>query len=315
MYFIRLLLLLFCAVALAACSEETPEKTTLVTQTSQKGETSSSIKDNQSESTSSGSGGVNVRILPESPTSSDCLQAAIQGGPGSKNIVWKVNDEIVSTGTDPQLCNVSFKRNDTVSVEVGTLDKGAQVSVSIGNSLPRVIDISSTPDEIFAGVDVSVSPVAEDADDDDVSFTYQWLVNGAADPLLTEATLPGNKFSKGDTIQVLIVPNDFFEDGPTYESYAQLVPNAAPMIISEPPQSISSLDYRYQVEVSDPDDSQFTYRLDEAPDGMEIDPASGLIRWSLADIVPGDYTIAIIVTDPEGAEGAQEYSLTLGAPE
>ena len=65
--------------------------------------------------------------------------------------------------------------------------------------------------------------------------------------------------------------------------------------------------------MSDPDDSQFTYRLDAAPEGMEIDSASGLIRWSLVDVTPGDYTIAIIVTDPEGAEGAQEYSLSLGA--
>jgi hypothetical protein len=187
--------------------------------------------------------------------------------------------------------------------------------VSICNSPPRVVDISSTPAEIYAGTDITVAPVAEDVDDDSVDFTYQWLINGEADPVLTEATLAGDKFTKGDTVQVLIVPNDFFDDGPTYESYAQTIPNASPRITSEPPQGITSLDYRYQVEVSDPDDSAFTYRLDESPEGMTIDENSGLIEWSLADVAPGDYTIAVIVADSEGVETAQAYTLSLGAPQ
>ena len=82
-----------------------------------------------------------------------------------------------------------------------------------------------------------------------------------------------------------------------------------------PPQGIASLDYRYQIEVSDPDDSTFTYRLDHAPEGMTIDESSGLIEWSLAEVAPGDYTIAIIAADSDGAETAQEYTLTLGAPQ
>ena len=87
---------------------------------------------------------------------------------------------------------------------------------------------------------------------------------------------------------------------------------AAPQITSAPPQGITSLDYIYQVEVSDPDDSEFTYRLDAAPEGMAIDESSGLIQWSLVDVSPGDYTIAIVIADLEGAEAAQEYTLSLG---
>jgi hypothetical protein len=34
-----------------------------------------------------------------------------------------------------------------------------------------------------------------------------------------------------------------------------------------------------------------------------------------AGVNPGEYTIAIVVTDPDGAEGAQEYKLTLGEPQ
>ena len=108
-----------------------------------------------------------------------------------------------------------------------------------------------------------------------------------------------------------IVPNDFYEAGPTYTSYSMAVPNAAPVITSQPPQGITSLKYEYQVVASDPDDSVFTYRLDEAPDGMTIDENTGLIEWDLVEATPGDHTIAIIVSDPAGAEAAQEYTLTL----
>jgi len=314
MGYIRPVLIFCICLVFAACGEDAPVRSAL-TPTVEPPPASQTATTSQAKAVSQSAGGVTVQILPENPTSTGCLRAVSQGAPGRSSITWRVNGEVVSTGTNSQFCSDSYKRDDTVTVEVGTSDKGAQASTSIGNSLPRVVDISSTPDEIFAGTDVSVTPVAEDVDGDDVDFTYQWVINGDADPLLTAATLPGDKFTKGDSIQVLIVPNDFFEDGPTYESYATSVPNAAPSITSQPPQGISSLDYRYQVEVKDPDDSLFTYRLDDAPEGTEIDPASGLIRWSLVDVAPGDYTIAIIVTDPEGAEGAQEYSLSLGDPQ
>jgi hypothetical protein len=156
-----------------------------------------------------------------------------------------------------------------------------------------------------------VTPVAEDDDGDDVDFSYQWLINGEPDPQFTDATLPAGAFAKGDRLQVQIVPNDFYDDGPTYTSFATVVANAPPVITSKPPEGIASLDYAYQVVVSDPDDDTFTYRLEEAPDGMTIDENTGLIAWSLIEASPGEHTIAIIVSDPDGAETAQEYTLTL----
>jgi hypothetical protein len=261
--------------------------------------------------TGQGAGGVAVQILPEEPTSEGCLRALTKGALGRSGIVWLVNDTIVKQGTEPTLCSDQYSRDDVVTVRVGTVDQGAEASVKIINSPPKVVNISSTPAEIYAGTDVTVSAVAEDPDGDDVDFSYQWLINGVENPELTEAVLPGSAFTKGDNIQVQIIPNDFFVDGPVYESYAMLVPNAAPRIVSEPPQGISSLEYTYQVAASDPDDSSFTFSLAEAPEGMTIDESSGLIEWSLIEATPGDHTIAILVRDPEGAEAAQEYTLSL----
>jgi len=315
MRFLCSVFFLLSSLALTACGDEPSEQTASKTQSSAASEASQPSTQSQSVSATQSAGGVTVNILPENPTSTGCLRAVVKGHPGRSAVVWTVNGETVSSGTDTQFCSENYKRNDNVTITVGTNDIGAKATVSIGNSLPRIVSISSTPENIFAGADISVTPVAEDADGDSVDFTYQWLVNGDADPVLTEPTLPGDRFTKGDSIQVLIVPNDFFEDGPTYESYAQTVPNAAPQITSAPPQGIASLDYRYQIEVSDPDDSTFTYRLDDAPEGMTIDENNGLIEWPLVDVTPGDYTIAIIVADSEGVETAQEYTLSLGAPQ
>lgn len=303
-----------CLFSLTACGEESqPEnkqankgQSPVVAQDSAKAKT---VSVNQA------SGSIKLQFLPNNPTTTDCLSVVVVGQPGRPGIRWQVNGQLLEGQSDSRLCGDFFSRGDLVTAEAGTNDVGGSVTVTIGNALPMVTDISATPEQVAAGQPLTVVPVAEDADGDDVDFTYQWLVNGNADPLLTEATLPGDKFSKGDSLQVLIVPNDFYEDGPTYESYAMVVPNAAPQIISQPPQGISSLNYTYQVEANDPDDSLFTYHLSEAPDGMTIDETSGLVQWSLIAVPPGEYSIVIIVTDPDGAEGGQGYNLTLGAPQ
>lgn len=261
------------------------------------------------------SGGVSIEIRPAQPTSEDCVRAIIQGTPGSSLVIWSVNGSSVLTGTETLLCSDHFSRGDTVSVQVGTKDQGGTDSVTIVNSPPRITGFSASPENIFPGQNIEVFPEADDADGDTVDFSYQWHINGEADVRWTEAVLPAEAFTKGDVIQVQVIPNDFFEDGPVYTSYAMEVPNAPPQIISSPPETITSLDYRYQVDVQDPDDKQFSYRLEEAPEGMTIDAATGLISWSLTNVKPGDYRIAIVVTDASGAEAAQEYLLSLQAPQ
>jgi hypothetical protein len=306
------LIVFFCAI-LGACGEDAPPPAVssappdATTQEPADGEKKPVVGKGANE----GMGGVTVSILPENPTARGCLRAVVRGVPGSHLVVWSVNGTTVATGTGTQLCSEHFRRDDQVSVVVGTSDVGGSATVVIGNSLPRVVNITSTPKEIFSGVEVTVSPVAEDDDGDDVDFSYQWLINGEPNPQLTDATLPADAFTKGDSLQVQIIPNDFFADGPVYSSFATVVSNAPPVITSEPPQGIESLNYEYQVVVSDPDDTIFTYRLEEAPQGMTIDEHTGLIKWSLVEATPGEHRIAIIVADQDGAEAAQEYILTL----
>ena len=315
MSLIRLVIIGFLCAMLGACGEDAPQPApatpSATPETSPQSPDSGQSPQPVVKGGGPGSGGVSVAILPESPTAKDCLRATIRGVPGSSLVTWSVNGITVASGTETQLCGKNYVRGDQVTVNVGTSDVGGRATVTISNSLPRIVDVSSTPEVIVSGVAVTVTPVAEDDDGDDIDFSYQWLINGEPDPRLTDATLPVGSFAKGDSLQVQIIPNDFYDDGPMYTSFATIVDNAPPVITSTPPEGIASLDYKYQVVANDPDDDTFTYRLEEAPDGMTIDEHTGLVEWSLVEATPGEHTIAIIVSDPDGAEAAQEYKLTL----
>lgn len=255
---------------------------------------------------------VMVSILPTAPTSSDCLSLHIDGMPANSRISWRINEQPAGTGGPVKLCG-GFRRGDKVAVKVGSAETGGETNVTIANSPPRITSISSTPDQVFADSNIQITPAAEDKDDDPVEFRYQWLINGEASPFLTEATLPENYFNKGDVIQLRITPFDGFDEGPVYESYKMTIPNAPPRIESNPPQTFESLEYSYQVRANDPDDDNLAWRLDKAPQGMTINPADGLVSWPLAGVKPGAYPMRIVVSDPDGAEAFQEFTLTLGA--
>lgn len=260
------------------------------------------------------SGRVGVQIIPGQPTSADCLSAVTTGISGQSQYRWYVNEQLIPGQSESRLCGEFYKRGDQVAVAFGSGAAAAKVSVAIANSPPKITAISATPDQVFADSDIQVVPVAEDKDGDPVEFRYQWLINGEASPFLTGSTLAGDHFNKGDVIQVKITPFDGFDEGQVYESFAMTIPNAPPLIDSQPPQQFEALEYSYQVKASDVDGDKLVYALAKAPRGMTIDPGTGLISWPLSEVSPGAYPLKIVVSDPDGVEAYQEFTLTLGAP-
>ncbi len=80
--------------------------------------------------------------------------------------------------------------------------------------------------------------------------------------------------------------------------------------VSEP-ELLTAGDYFYPVAANDPDGDAIVYRLLEAPAGMTIDAATGVIRWSKADAGIGSYPVLIEVEDPFGATDQQVYDLAV----
>lgn len=253
-----------------------------------------------------------VSIIPDQPTADGCLKALVSESP-QVSYQWEINGREVEGQTLNVLCE-GLRRDDLVKVTVKAGKLTGSASVTLGNSPPRITEVSINTDALLSHTDLVVKAEVIDVDGDWVNLRFQWYVNELTDPTLSESTLPANRYARGDKIRFTIVATDGRAESKLYESAIATVPNALPVIVSNPPEGITSLDYRYQVEVKDPDDSTFTFRLADAPNGMRIGEKNGLIEWSLVGVAPGDYTITIIAADPMGAEAAQGYRLTLGAP-
>ncbi|MGD9356741.1 MAG: FlgD immunoglobulin-like domain containing protein [Chromatiales bacterium] len=93
--------------------------------------------------------------------------------------------------------------------------------------------------------------------------------------------------------------------------------NNPPVIYSAPPADAQvGLRYFYDVEGHDPDRDVLTYRVIDAPPGMSIDPATGILEWVPAPGQDGARTVLVEAEDPEGLIAAQKFEIYVeGAPD
>ena len=142
--------------------------------------------------------------------------------------VWYIDDG--STGTfveDPAVSTSVYpagktKKHDLLYVEVTPYNEfgdGATEStpvVEIENSPPEQPSIALDPSapEPDDNVQAVILVGSYDADGDAVTYSYAWFVNGL-DAGYTTNVLPQEAFENGDTIEVIVTPNDGEEDGPS----------------------------------------------------------------------------------------------------
>lgn len=90
--------------------------------------------------------------------------------------------------------------------------------------------------------------------------------------------------------------------------------NHPPIISSQANTSIHLLQdgsaiYEYQVIASDIDGDTLTYRLLQRPNGMLIDPSSGLLAWNPSVAQIGNHTVTLEVSDGLGGLAEQQFVL------
>lgn len=72
--------------------------------------------------------------------------------------------------------------------------------------------------------------------------------------------------------------------------------NQAPIITSDPITVAKwNIEYIYKVEATDPNDDTMNYSLTVSPEGMAIDPDTGVIEWkpSLSQLGSNDVTVEV----------------------
>lgn len=153
---------------------------------------------------------------------------------------------------------------------------------------------------------------ATDPDDDVISFGYQWKLDGEEITGATDEILEWREgFEKGSTITIAVIPFDGQDEGVWKAEGSYTIPNSPPIITSEPMPRVEDGKFSYTIRAEDPDGDPTEYTLKNAPRGMTLEPATGLITWEYGEADAGEYIVEIIVTDPEGAKASQTLTVNI----
>jgi len=169
------------------------------------------------------------------------------------------------------------------------------------NSPPRIVSMRFIPPHPKKGDRITAEVEAEDPDGDEVTLEYEWSVNGSVIEEFNGETL-NVPLKKGDIVTVKITPIDQLSAGETLTNMIR-VENSYPEVEK------SLIDVKIQdsicyakVSANDPDGDELSYVLLKAPQGMDIDPATGILSWKMEGMTSPVNEISISVTDTDGAE-------------
>ena len=263
-----------------------------------------------------------VNILPEKPTQGSELNLFIQsqdpdGDPVTYSFQWMKNDEEMTVENKNSLSSKTFKKGDLIRIKVtpsdGKLNGKPFLSAptKILNSPPLIREVWVDPKVAYVTDRLKANMKSSDQDGDFIYYTYRWEKNGVVLDEEREEILEKGRLKKGDSIALIVTPDDRETSGTTKKSEALVISNSPPIILSSPPTSVEKTTYLYQVRTNDPDNDPLTYILKSGPKGMEMDKKTGLIRWEIRKEDKGNHSVEIEVSDEAGAKSIQRYTLTI----
>ena len=239
------------------------------------------------------------------------------GDPITYQYQWIRNEEEIIGGNKNSLKDGNFKKGDLIRVRVTPSDGKASgtpfpsTPVKILNSTPVIQEIQIEPKVAYVTDRLKVYVKGSDIDGDFIYYTYQWEKNGVVLGDERRDFLERGRFKKGESIAVIVTPDDRETLGTPKKSEPLVILNSPPLIVSSPPTSVEKTTYIYQVKANDPDNDLLTFSLKSGPKGMEMDKKTGLIKWEIRKEDKGSYPVEIEVSDAEGAKSIQRYTLTL----
>jgi hypothetical protein len=197
----------------------------------------------------------------------------------------------------------------TTKDEMVTPSQGEMATGGIGkqNSPPEIKGVRFVPEVFHVGDTLGVVASGFDADKDDVSITYEWRVNGEEAGQTDRLSFP---VRRGDQVDVTMVPFDGKDYGRPVTLESKIL-NCPPMIIPNEEADFDGETYLYQVKAQDPDGDKLTYSLASAPEGMTINPASGLVTWDVPKEYTGLTNVSAIIKDGHGGQAQYDMKVTI----
>lgn len=265
---------------------------------------------------------VSIALEPAEPEPGASVRAVVEvhdddGDPVKMTYEWTLDGEPVGSGL-AKLALRDASRDSRLEVTVVASDgrddsEPATTWAHLANRLPRVERLLIGPAlEITAGTDVEVTPQAQDEDGDALEFRYAWTVNGEPTPE-EGALFHTGALQKGDVLTVEVRAHDGKGAGEALASPPIQVVNLPPRVVSRPGPSAPHQGFRYQVEAEDPDgDGPLRFELEDAPDGMQIDAASGEVTWTPWPDQGGTHRVRVVVDDQHGGRIEHAFEVAVG---
>jgi translation initiation factor IF-1 len=268
-----------------------------------------------------------IIITPENPHADTELRAEVEahdpdGDPVQYWYQWMRNGRDIPGATGKTLAAGHCKKGEAISIRVtpsdGTLhgEEAFSDPVRMLNSPPTVTAVSIDPELPRRNSTLKAKIEASDPNNDTIAFSYQWVKNGSVLMGEISESLRDSTLRKGDRILLRVSPYDMEGTGEEVVSQEIVILNSAPSITSSPKaQRLKSTLYRYQAMAEDPDGDPITFSLStSSPQGMTIDPQTGLVQWRIGRNDAGTHTIEIIATDGDEGRCTQKYNLTITTP-
>ncbi|TYQ27480.1 putative Ig domain-containing protein [Pseudanabaena sp. UWO310] len=205
----------------------------------------------------------------------------------------------------------------------GTAKYTFQINVvaSKPNNSP-ILNLDGASERTLLGLPYTANITATDPDNDKLTFS---IVN-APSGLTIQSSL-GNSarlFWQPTADQTgkfpITIKVDDNRGGVDIETYnlevasSATVKNKPPFFASEPIVSgtVNST-YRYSVKVDDPNNDNLILTLNQAPDGLILDPVTKQLQWNPTSKDIGDHAVILQVVDSSGAIATQTYNLKIRA--
>lgn len=207
---------------------------------------------------------------------------------------WKVNGAlIVDENFDHRNLEFLpnwFSRGDVIGLEVMFAAETQTVSAEnfvIPNQRPGLSSGSFEPAEAGVLDRIGLSEISPyDPDDDELTLSYQWSVNGALLPDQTKSTLPPGTARYPDTVSVIVSVSDGIATT-SADPISLALTDTPPHFQSD----ISNTPLRYgqpfnaNGQFVDPDGTPVTTELQGGPDGLVYDPVNAAITWNVEPLM------------------------------
>ncbi len=267
-----------------------------------------------------------VSVSLETPLSTESVSAAAETSDADDDavevsFVWTVEGD-----SDRKIDGEELSSDETTKGEVWTVTvtpkddeedgEPATASVSIENVAPVVDSLELHPGDAFEDSTLEAVVETSDEDEDTVTLSYAWTVDGSVLPDATDRLLFHEQFDKHSVVSVTVTPNDGFVDGDSVTSEDKTIQNSPPTLTgaSLTPTEIyeSSTVYCVPEGYADLDGDTASYTYSWTVDGSDA--------GSTADGVDGFYfdkgqAVACTVIPNDGemdGDPATSASLTVG---